>query len=670
MPSHRTPSTNLSTGLSTKPTRLNPDYLTKSQNFVPLSVFFSGVPEAEADPDSLFGYRMPERKKKVAPPKEKKAKGGTSNSKDDKVDKNDDSKDKGEKEKESPQKQQTAQPRTQQPTQSQPEPAQAQGAKQESKGTINKRHKCELCSKEADKRVIWAHGRAFLPACSDHVDAVKKMLKKKNGSWAEIVGVRTVKTMSEGLSCLLDMTVNKRVLGEVKANEKSIALMGWLSKVARDLKVGRHVYVVGGAVRNFVIDQPIKDIDMVVDSIAIGKDSEWLAGQIQKKIPVKTNLSTNQYGVAILTVKEDWQIGEHNFKGEVIEIANARSESYGGASGKGYKPSEIKPATIEKDIKRREFTFNTLMWRLADLATGPEKAEIVDITGCGLSDLKANTMRCPVNPDKTFSDDPTRMLRAIKFMIKYGFKISGDTEASIRKNAKKIRNAPSSAIVALLIDPILKDPKTAALALKEMKRLGLLDVVSEMIRNDQSFRSTMTNWASDQRVAMLFDLLDVGLPLKTRLNDFSPQQQKRIREITIGMPDKKALEFLVALKQPGKAWRDKMFFPSLVGDPKLQQMFSGKRGVRDLAAKINDVARFVLLAQPALFDSPSKLKIAIKKQLFLGEGMTTTANVPTLPVPIGAGDGRKFLDYGDGHPNKKKKKKRSLSRKLYLLLRQ
>jgi hypothetical protein len=84
------PSTNLSTGLSTKPTRLIPDYLAKNQKYIPLSVFFAGIPEEEAEKDSLFGYRMPERKKQELPSKEKKTKGGSTNSDKDQKQKDDD----------------------------------------------------------------------------------------------------------------------------------------------------------------------------------------------------------------------------------------------------------------------------------------------------------------------------------------------------------------------------------------------------------------------------------------------------------------------------------------------------------------------------------------------------------------------------------------------------
>lgn len=96
MPSYSTPSMNLSTGLSTKPTRIVPDYLAKTQKYVPLSVFFMGVPEEEAERDSLFGYRMPDRKKEgdSQPKKDKKNKSGDSSSdKDQKAKDDEDNKD-------------------------------------------------------------------------------------------------------------------------------------------------------------------------------------------------------------------------------------------------------------------------------------------------------------------------------------------------------------------------------------------------------------------------------------------------------------------------------------------------------------------------------------------------------------------------------------------------
>lgn len=397
-------------------------------------------------------------------------------------------------------------------------------------------------------------------------------------------------------------------LHEEAAHETQVALMKWLSQQAIRLGVADHTYVVGGAVRNFVIKQPIKDIDMMIDSVALkGKDSEWLAKQLQRAIPVQSNLTTNQYGVAILTVKGPWALDGHDMQGEVIEIANARKESYGGTGGKGYKPSEVVPATAADDIKRREFTFNTLMWRLSQLARGPDQAEIVDLTGCGLADLKAGVMACPSDPDRTFSDDPTRMLRAIKFLVKYGFTIRGDVEDSIRRNAGKLRNAPPNALTTILIDTLLKDPKSAKKSLKEMKRLGLLDIVADLMRSDQQFGATMQRWANDRKVLFLFDMMDMGLPMNARIDFLSPKQQARLRQVALLMPEGEPEAYLNALKQPGKAMQDKGFIPMMAKERGLKGKSFGQ-----FAKRVSDRARDLMLANPVLWKNPAQLRQSVR----------------------------------------------------------
>ena len=237
------------------------------------------------------------------------------------------------------------------------------------------------------------------------------------------------------------------------AHARSIALMKFLSKATKSLGVAEHVYVVGGAVRNFLIDQPIKDIDIVIDSVKAKKDSEWLAKKLQQAIPVATNLTTNQYGVAILTVKGEWKLDGYEMKGEVIEIANARKESYSddpSLGGRGYKPHMVEPSTIEEDVLRRDFTFNGLLWKLLDLEHGPERAEVIDLLGVGKRHLEEGILRTPLDPDRTFSDDPTRMIRAIRFCVKYNFKIPPDMAASIRRNAPKLKGVPWNAVYILL----------------------------------------------------------------------------------------------------------------------------------------------------------------------------------------------------------------------------
>lgn len=374
----------------------------------------------------------------------------------------------------------------------------------------------------------------------------------------------------------------------------SIALMKFLSKVAIKLGVARHVYVVGGAIRNFIIDHPIKDIDIVIDSVALkGKDSDWFATQLQKFIPVKSTLQTNQYGVAILTVNGPWQVEGVDLKGEVIEIANARKESYGGEEGKGYKPHMVEPATIEEDIYRREFTFNSLLWSLAELANGPDKAEIIDITGCGLKDLKDGIMKCPSDPNKTFSDDPTRLLRVVKFMAKYNFKIDPLVAKAVKTNASKLKQAPPSAISTLLVS--ILHSNQAKKTLDIMDSLGLMDVIAELIHDNKPFRQTLVNWSHrDATILFLFDMLDIGLPLSSRFSFLDKAQTEALRDVAIEMDHQEAWDFVDILKQPGK----------VLDTAAIMEEF-GLQG-RDMAKLTMDV-RWLLLRDPELRDNPSKL---------------------------------------------------------------
>ena len=152
------------------------------------------------------------------------------------------------------------------------------------------------------------------------------------GSWAfteiEIWGLPKLHVVPFGGFVPSTGKVASRYM-ESMEHRTSVALMKFLSDVAIKAGVSKHVYVVGGAVRNFVIGQPVKDVDVVIDSVAAGKDSAWFAKVVQKAIPVPTSLVTNQYGVAILTVKGEWDVDGANLQGEVLEIANARRNPMG-----------------------------------------------------------------------------------------------------------------------------------------------------------------------------------------------------------------------------------------------------------------------------------------------------------------------------------------------------
>ena len=386
-------------------------------------------------------------------------------------------------------------------------------------------------------------------------------------------------------------------------HDAQIALMKFLSAVARRAGADEHVYVVGGAVRDFVMGRPIKDVDVVVDAVSLGRnrDSAWFAEQVVRSIPVASSYVTNQYGVAIITVKGPWVLDGQDLQGEVIEIANARKESYGAGddAGKGYKPTDVQLATIHEDVERREFTFNTLLWRLRDLATGPEQAEVIDLTGCGRRDLDQGVVRCPRDPDIVFSDDPTRMIRLIKFVGRYGFKVPPDVAASVRRNAGRIAQAPWEAIASLLVHDIIEKPY-ARRVLPMMKDLGLLDAIAGMVASTPPFRSYLERELRGKPAHLVADLLEHGLTDPTPVKVLTPDQRARFVDVVRGLSALDAELLASALQRPP------------VDNNALIAEFALRAEQR---GRIAPLAREALLNDPSLASDPAALTDAVRDAL-------------------------------------------------------
>lgn len=388
---------------------------------------------------------------------------------------------------------------------------------------------------------------------------------------------------------------------EATANEKSMALIRWLSAKTKRLGVDNHVYVVGGAVRNFILGEAIKDVDVMVDSMNSQLDSLRLAQALSRDIPNST-VSVNNYGVAIINVSSNssWSIEGHSFAGEVIEIANSRKESYG---AEGYKPNEVQPASIEEDVYRREFTFNTLMWRLSEVANGVDKAEIIDITGCGVRDLQNMQMVCPSDPNKTFHDDPSRMVRAVKFLVKYGFTLPPQTKKAIKDNAHHLRKMPSSALSALILNSVLSKEAHIPKALATMSELGLLDDVARRLQTDKQFRATFENWSKNLGVRAMLDLIDMGLPFRTPLAKFEVGQQEKIRQNVVGMSREEALSYVALLRSPTTFFTDRRWLMSQA--PTMPKREIGL-WMRSMSERIVSI----------LLDNPHISEREMKRQLF------------------------------------------------------
>jgi poly(A) polymerase len=150
--------------------------------------------------------------------------------------------------------------------------------------------------------------------------------------------------------------------------------------------------------------------------------------------------------------------------------------------------------------------------KLMDMADGPDKSIIIDLTGLGLSDLKNKILRTPVNPEETFDEDPSRMLRAIRMIVKYGLKFDPPVAKAIRNKASEIQRVPEELIKQELEKIIkLKGFKTSIMLLKG---LGLLRYVFPEI-NDLKGLKTAIDVANGvdpdvvNRLAALFSVMDL-----------------------------------------------------------------------------------------------------------------------------------------------------------------
>ena len=215
--------------------------------------------------------------------------------------------------------------------------------------------------------------------------------------------------------------------------------------------LGVEAYVVGGYVRDLFLYRPSKDIDIV--SVGQGID---LAKAVAKELGRGAQLAVfARFGTA--------QVKQGDLE---VEFVGARRESYTPDSRKPF----VEDGTLEEDQERRDFTINALAICLNEDRFG----ELVDPFD-GLTDMEELTLRTPLDPDVTFSDDPLRMMRAIRFASQLGFFIEPETFAAIGRNASRIEIISAERINTEL-NKILLSPRPS-LGLELFEQTGLMGKV-------------------------------------------------------------------------------------------------------------------------------------------------------------------------------------------------
>ncbi|MFI3267770.1 MAG: CCA tRNA nucleotidyltransferase [Rikenellaceae bacterium] len=212
---------------------------------------------------------------------------------------------------------------------------------------------------------------------------------------------------------------------------------------------GVEAYIIGGYVRDYFLNRECKDIDIVVVGSGI-EIAEILAQEL------KTNLSVfKSFGTAMLRT--------HDIE---IEFVGARKESYRIDSRKPI----VEDGTFSDDISRRDFTINTLAFGLNAHNFG----ELID-TYNGIEDLHNKILKTPLDPDTTFSDDPLRMIRAIRFATQLNFTIVDETFEAIKRNAHRIEIVSKERIITEL-DKIMMSKKPS-LGFYLFDQSGLLELI-------------------------------------------------------------------------------------------------------------------------------------------------------------------------------------------------
>ena len=211
---------------------------------------------------------------------------------------------------------------------------------------------------------------------------------------------------------------------------KDRAALDFLSSLVKKGPFANRVFLAGGAPRDMQLGADPKDLDVLVkgDSNAGIDFATWATKEIGNYKEGSNPVIYPRFFTAKFTLKGVTHQGI-DLDDVDVEAVAPRKEKY----TPGSRKPEVSAGDLADDVNRRDFTVNSL---LHDLTTG----EILDLTGMGKDDIKKGIIRTPLDPDVIFTDDPLRILRAVRFAAKYNWKLPMFMLRSIRKNVASLKN--------------------------------------------------------------------------------------------------------------------------------------------------------------------------------------------------------------------------------------
>ena len=236
----------------------------------------------------------------------------------------------------------------------------------------------------------------------------------------------------------------RQILLEQKTHEE--ILLDFIREIIKGTKFENNVFVAGGYVRDMVMGKKSKDVDVTISLPNGGIDfARWITMETNTYKEDSNPVVYPTFGTAKFNLRGVHHAGANI--GEIdIESVMTRKEQY---KDKDRKP-EVDFGTARQDVERRDLTINSLLYDIS-------KKRILDLTGKGLDDIKNKILRTPLDANIIFKEDPLRMLRVIRFAVRYGWDISDDMQYALEKNAKMLENISEERIQEELNKILLSD---------------------------------------------------------------------------------------------------------------------------------------------------------------------------------------------------------------------
>lgn len=258
---------------------------------------------------------------------------------------------------------------------------------------------------------------------------------------------------------------------------KENAALDYLKQLVKASPYEGIVYLAGGAVRDELMGIDAKDLDFVINMQFGGiRFARWATRKMGNYKRGSNPVIYPEYGTAKFNLRGI----EHNgFKLDDIDIecVMPRTEEY----EEGSRKPKVDSGSLKDDVDRRDFTTNSL---LKNLSTG----EILDLTGQGKQDIKDGIVRTPLDPDVIFSEDPLRMLRAVRFTMKYDWKLPLFMIKSMKYNASKLKQISVERVQEELNKMLMTDSPDRAIKLLQITGLSkyVFPELDKLIRLEQN----------------------------------------------------------------------------------------------------------------------------------------------------------------------------------------